>query len=159
MTAADGMPPTAAGSPAENEESDEVPHGLRWGIKRSFIEYVRRMPDGRGRIGDGAIPVGSDEVFFSLDDGFAGDDGKPAAVEQIDGGTLFALRGDVLFSGHFGFLAVRTARPRLLLNGASSMLTVETDADPASRIPLVTAELDLCSFAATRRIGQVRLFG
>lgn len=105
-------------------------HGLRWGLKASFIDYVRRMPDGRGAVGDGAVPVGEADLFFELD-------------HPLDGRTGWKFRGDVRFTGHFGMLFIRIARPQLDLDGDTLVLTIEDPAgDPeAPRIPLVTGTL------------------
>ena len=111
-------------------------HGLRWGIKGSFVDYVRRMPDGKGSVGNGAHPVGTGDLFYEYDDEastFATDD-RPA---------VWAFRGDVRFSGHFGMLFVRVAHPRLEVRGAAAVLTIEDPEarDGAPRVPLVTATL------------------
>jgi hypothetical protein len=111
------------------DDSDLV-HGLRWGLKASFVDYVRRMPDGKGSVGDGAVPVGSHDLFYSYD-------------AEASGPSVWAFRGDVRFSGHYGMLFVRVAHPRLELDGAAAVLTIE---DPhaqegAARVPLVTATL------------------
>ncbi|MFJ9387786.1 HtaA domain-containing protein [Nocardioides sp. NPDC101246] len=109
--------------------------GLRWGIKASFVDYVRRMPDGKGSVGDGAVPVGTGDLFYSYD---------PAASSTGgDGHQVWAFRGDVRFSGHYGMLFVRIAHPRLEVDGSRAVLTIE---DPearqdAPRVPLVTARL------------------
>lgn len=107
---------------------DQPVHGLRWGIKTSFIEYVRRMPDGQAAVGDGAVPLGTHEVFFTLDPDLA-----PTP-------TTWAFRGDLRFTGHYGMLFVRIARPWLLLETSSATLTIET-AD-GGRAELVTATLE-----------------
>jgi hypothetical protein len=115
----------------------EFPYGLRWGIKRSFIDYVRRMPDGRGWVGDGATPLGSHEIVYA-----------PEAAEPGDGGGArsWTFRGDVRFSGHAGMLFVQVAAPILtLLDGldGTARLTVATPAGSAGpeRLPLVTLRL------------------
>lgn len=120
--------------------TDETPtglvHGLRWGIKRSFVDYVRRMPDGRGSVGEGAVPVGTGDLFYEYDAAASGPGG--------DGATVWAFRGDVRFTGHMGMLFVRVAHPRLeLRDGGSVVVTIE---DPqaqagAPRVPLVTGTL------------------
>ena len=103
-------------------------HGMRWGIKTSFIEYVRRMPDGQVAVGDGAVPVGTHEVFFTLD---------PAVPPTPE---AWAFRGDLRVTGHYGMPFVRLARPRILLEGSSGTLTIE-DAEGGRR-PLVAVTLE-----------------
>jgi hypothetical protein len=119
-----------------NSEGGGIPHGLRWGIKSSFLDYVRRMPDGKGSVGDGAVPVGAGEIFYTYDP-----DGS-ARVE--DGARTLAFRGDVRFSGHYGMLFVRIAHPRLEITGEEAVLTIE---DPQARpdgprVPLVRVLLE-----------------
>ncbi|MEU6325373.1 HtaA domain-containing protein [Streptomyces sp. NPDC047009] len=105
-------------------------HGLRWGLKKSFVDYVRRMPDGKGSVGAGAVPVGTGDLFYEHD------------VER-SGAGVWAFRGDVRFSGYFGMLFVRVANPWLEIDGSSVVLSIE---DPqarkdAPRVPLVTGTL------------------
>jgi hypothetical protein len=109
----------------------QLVHGLRWGLKASFIDYVRRMPDGKGSVGDGAVPVGDGELFYEYD----------AAASTA--GEVLAFRGDVRFSGHFGMLFVRVAHPRIELDGSTATLTIaDPEARPdAPRVPLVTGTL------------------
>jgi hypothetical protein len=112
-------------------DSAGLVHGLRWGIKASFIDYVRRMPDGKGSVGDGAVPVGTGDLFYEYD------------AEASTADAVLAFRGDVRFSGHFGMLFVRIANPRLELDGSSAVLTID-DPDAradAPRVPLVTARM------------------
>ncbi|ONH31642.1 HtaA domain-containing protein [Pseudofrankia asymbiotica] len=126
--------------PATTPSPDAAPkglvHGLRWGLKRSFIDYVRRMPDGRGSVGDGAVPVGSGDLFYQHD-----------AARSTDGSSggprVWAFRGDVRFSGHFGMLFVRVANPWLEIDGSTAVLSIEDPGarDDAPRVRLVTATL------------------
>jgi len=93
--------------------------GLRWEIKRSFLRYIARMPDGACSVTDGADPV--DESAFRFEP--AGD---------------LRFRGVVRFSGHHGFLFVRIADPELQVDGTRGTLTI---AGEPARVPLVTCEL------------------
>ncbi|HWC83787.1 MAG TPA: HtaA domain-containing protein [Pseudonocardiaceae bacterium] len=121
----------------ESSES-ETPFGLRWGVKRSFVEYIRRMPDGKGAAGSGAVSVGDDEICFAPE--------VSGRRPDANGGEerFWAFRGDVRFSGHFGMLFVRLADPMLHMQGnGEAELTVD---DPEkegeeNRLPLVTLRL------------------
>jgi hypothetical protein len=115
-----------------------LPFGLRWGIKSSFVEYIRRMPDGQGRLGDGAVPVGLVEILYPPERG---------ELHTMDDGSIersWIFRGQVRFSGHFGMLVVRVAAPALTVRDGRAELTV---ADPSAtetgaRLALVTLRLD-----------------
>lgn len=112
-----------------------VPLGLRWGIKRSFVEYIGRMADGAGSVGNGAVSVGEQEVLFA-----------PGSVRREHGADgaaqeTWAFRGEVRFSGHFGMLSVRLAAPVLTVRGGAAELTVD-GASGDDRLPLVTLRLD-----------------
>ncbi|BCB89801.1 HtaA domain-containing protein [Phytohabitans suffuscus] len=122
---------------------DQPVHGLRWGIKTSFIEYLRRMPGSRGSVGDGAVPVGSHEIFFAFDPTVR----PPAGPDQL----AWAFRGDVRFTGHYGMLFVRVASPWVVVSAGSAVLTIAPPREPedAPRVPLVTATLE----PAGRRAG------
>jgi Htaa len=121
--------------PTPQRAEGEVPFGLAWAIKRSFVAYVRRMPDGQGSISDGATVLGEDTILFPLDGGPAGGD---------DADRSWAFRGDVRFKGHAGMLFVRVAAPLITLRGGQAELSIE---DPyarpgAERVPLVTLQLE-----------------
>ena len=118
-----------------------LPFGLLWGIKRSFVAYVRRMPDGQGSIHDGAVPLGEDTILFPV--------GEPVD-EPLAGASAgapdhtWAFRGDVRFRGHGGMLFVRVAAPLITVRGDTAELSIE---DPyaragADRVPLVTLRLE-----------------
>ena len=114
----------------------DVPFGLLWGIKRSFIAYVRRMPDGQGSIHDGAVPLGEDTILFP-----PVPDAGPAAAGAD---RTWAFRGDVRFRGHGGMLFVRVAAPLITVRGDVGELSIE---DPyarpeGDRVPLVTLRLE-----------------
>jgi hypothetical protein len=111
-----------------------IPFGLLWGIKRSFVAYVRRMPDGQGSIHDGAVPLGEDVILFPATEGM-----RATSTES----DTFAFRGDVRFRGHGGMLFVRVAEPVITVRGDRAELSI---ADPydradADRVPLVTLQL------------------
>lgn len=115
---------------AGEEERQGLVHGLRWGLKKSFVDYVRRMPDGKGSVGDGAVPVGTGDLFYEHDAGRSG-------------ARVWAFRGDVRFRGHFGMLFVRVANPWLEIDGSSVVLSIEDPQarEDAPRVPLVTGTL------------------
>jgi hypothetical protein len=117
----------------------ELPFGLRWGIKNSFVDYVRGLRDGKGWTGDGATPTGSHEILFAPK---AAEWGPPGGIAE----RSWFFRGDVRFSGHAGMLFVQVTSPVLTmfesLDG-TAQLTVATPptSDGPDRLPLVTLHL------------------
>jgi hypothetical protein len=83
---------------------------LRWTVKRSFVDYIARMPDGRMSVTDGADVDGV--VFTFEHDRTIGDGGSEAVC----------YRGDVRFSGHTGLLFVCIADP--IINRVGDRATV-----------------------------------
>jgi len=110
------------------------PIGLRWALKRSFLEYISRAPDGRGTIGAGATVTSLNEIVFEPDRRDLPT--SPAAA------TFHAFRGAVTFSAHFGMLVVRIADPWVTIDGNLGDLTV---LDPYQH-PERDARLRLASF-------------
>jgi hypothetical protein len=106
--------------------------GLRWSIKREFLRYVARMPDGRCSVTDGAVVA--DDTFLFVPDQIAAH--GPAA-----GTGVLRFRGDVRFAGHHGLLFVRIADPWLTVDHEVATLTIAGSDDAAARIPLVTVTL------------------
>ena len=104
------------------------PYGLRWAIKRSFVDYLRRMPDGRAVVGAGAFSLG-DEIVFPPE--AAGRRTAPDGTAE----RYWTFLGDVRFSGHFGMLSVQFAAPRIDLRGDRGELSI---ADGEARLSLVT---------------------
>ncbi|MDT9593718.1 HtaA domain-containing protein [Nocardioides zeae] len=121
------IPDTPSGAP---------PHGLRWGVKASFVEYVRRSPGGKGSVSDGAVPVGATEVLYAL---------APTPPEAPAPGSAraWAFLGDVRFAGHGGMMFVRLAAPWVEVGPTGALLSIEDPhgAEGAPRVPL--AELTL----------------
>jgi hypothetical protein len=124
---------------AQNPDPDgpRTPFGLVWAIKRSFVQYVRGMPDGHGSVSDGADPVEPDMILFPVAQ-------TPSSPVGRDADHCWSFRGDVQFRGHGGMLFVRIAAPQLTVRGMRAQLTIE---DPyaragAERVPLVELHLE-----------------
>jgi hypothetical protein len=133
--------------PADGPTPGDIPFGMLWGIKRSFVAYVRRMPDGQGSIHDGAVPLGEDTILFPPADTTAthttATGSTATGSTATDGARTFAFRGDVRFRGHAGMLFVRVAAPLITVREDRAELSIE---DPyaradADRVPLVTLQL------------------
>ena len=132
-----------SGQPADGTDQGEIPFGLLWGIKRSFLAYVRRMPDGQGSIHDGAVPLPDDTILFPVAEGTVAV--SAAGTGNEDGaGHSWAFRGDVRFRGHAGMLFVRVAAPLVTVRGDRAEMSI---GDPyaradADRVPLVTLRVE-----------------
>ena len=108
--------------------------GLRWALKRSFLDYIARAPGGRGSLSDGATATGLREIVFEPDL-----QNPPAPARE---GTFRAFRGAATFSGHFGMLFVRIANPWVTIQEQHGELTI---LDPFKREG--GARLRLASFS------------
>lgn len=107
--------------------------GLRWALKRSFLDYIARSPGGSGSLSDGAVAIESRKVVFAPDPRHL-----PAAGQE---GTFYAFRGAVTFRAHFGVLLVQIANPWVTIRDGQGELTV---LDPFQREG--TARLRIAAF-------------
>jgi len=105
--------------------------GLRWAIKRSFLDYIAQAPGGRGSLTDGAVATGDKEIVF-------GPATPPGPVER---GRLLTFRGIATFSAHHGALLVSIANPWAIIRETEGEITI---VDPFQRQG--TARLKLASF-------------
>ena len=97
---------------------------LRWGIKRSFISYLSRLPDASVSAEAGASIVSGSYFQFVPDDGVpAAGDGAPAGVRKF--------RGQVRLSGHHGMMSLFVADPWLEFGEADAVLSI---ADPQQTV-------------------------
>ena len=124
---------------------EQFPHGapvLRWGIKRSFISYLSRLPDGSVSADAGASIVSGSYFQFEPDGGASvADAAAPAAVRKF--------RGHVRLSGHHGMMSLFVADPWLEFGAAGAVLSV---ADP-QQVPGSGARLELLRLAVPARTG------
>jgi hypothetical protein len=117
--------------------AQETALGLSWGIKRSFVDYVRQMPDGQSALGEGAvIGDGGDYVFPPLRSARRAGPGN--TIEQ-----LWEFGGDVRFGGHFGMLFVRIAFPVISVRDGLGELTIADPyvSDGGARLALATVSM------------------
>lgn len=138
--------------------------GMFWGIRRSFLDYVLRLPDVDIAVGDGAEMLDSGLLVFPLSRSTL----DPTA-DRLSGALDFG--GQAVVSGHGGMLRVRLAFPRLEIDGMEATLTVDGGGDghDASRVTLARlddcllerqgAELLWSSTSVTLAAGGVPLFG
>lgn len=95
------------------------PMGLTWGIKRSFVDYIKELPDGTVAVSAGATM--SEAGRFSF----------PAAGSDYDvftGTGVLRFRGDVRLAGHHGMLLVRLLDPWVEFSGGRGILSISTGA-------------------------------
>jgi hypothetical protein len=90
--------------------------GLRWALKRSFLDYIARAPGGKGSLSDGAITTELKEIVFGPDLR-----NPPEAAQE---GIFLAFRGTVTFTGHFGMLFVRISNPWITIQEGRGELTI-----------------------------------
>ena len=98
--------------------------GLHWPIKRSFIRYVARMPDGQVLGGHGVRLLDASTFVFS--------------PESSDDASVLAFGGEVRLQAHGGALAVRIANPQVDLGGDPAVLSVDNPEGSGPRVRLVT---------------------
>jgi len=94
------------------------PHGLVWGIRKSFVEYVGSLDDGTITARSGALTT--DDGAFS----FAA--GEVDLSPDLTTGTM-SFNGDVILSGHEGMMHVRLLDPVIELVGSHAVLSVAAD--------------------------------
>jgi len=115
-----------------------LPHliGLRWALKRSFLDYIAWAPGGRGSLSDGATATELKEIVFQPD---LRDPSTPARD-----GTFRAFRGTVTFSAHSGMLLVRIANPWITIHEKRGELTVldPFQREGEARLRLATFDID-----------------
>jgi hypothetical protein len=111
--------------------------GLRWAIKRSFLEYIARAPGGRGSLTDGAVATGNKEIVFAP--------APPPALSETD--VALAFRGTATFSAHSGALLVPIADPWAIIRETEGEITI---VDPFQREG--TARLKLASFGVAEHL-------
>ncbi|GAA3666110.1 hypothetical protein GCM10023081_01120 [Arthrobacter ginkgonis] len=121
----------------------DVPSGLYWRVKGSFVAYLTSMADGTCAISDGADVDATGLFRF------------PAAAAANPGPDAWTLRfgGTVRFSGHFGALAITVDRPAVELTPAGGSLSAATGKPDDRRIQLATLRP-----AAPARIGETLLW-
>ncbi|WP_186806169.1 HtaA domain-containing protein [Microbacterium aerolatum] len=101
---------------------------LRWGIKKSLIDYVTALRDGTRKLSDSADESTTGEFQFSLADISRFDLASHTGVVQF--------RGRVEFGGHMGMLYVCISDPWLHMSAGSVELTV-ADGDFGDRLSLI----------------------
>ncbi len=106
---------------------------LRWGVRASFLDYLRGLDDGEVTASDGAVFDGT-ECEFPLAD----------ATGARRGRGILAFGGSARFRGHGGLLDLVLEAPQLDLD--AGVLTVASD---GHRVPVATVELGVIGAAWT----------
>lgn len=106
---------------------EQARSGLVWGVRSSFVEYVRDF-GGTVELSEGAGTIATGEYYFALADATAFD-------PETGRGTL-RFRGQVHFQGHHGMLSVAIADPSVTFGDSSCTLDVTTDGGPLKIVEL-----------------------
>ncbi len=124
-------------TPGTHDDAEEqLPPGLTWGLKRSFVRYLSFLPDGGHSEADGASLVHGNFFHFEPAEGSSYD---PATRT----GTL-RFRGDVRLTGHHGMLFVMIADPWVEVRDGVGVLSVVDHRqwpDRSHRLVLATLEV------------------
>jgi hypothetical protein len=105
----------------ESATSENLPPlGLTWGVKRSFVSYLTRLPDGAVSATDGANVVASSLFNFAPESS----DYEPSTAT----GTV-RFSGDVRMAGHHGMMFVRLLDPWIEFREDHAELSVMTTND------------------------------
>jgi hypothetical protein len=126
-------------------QNPKGPGALRWGIKRSFVSYLSRLPDCRVSAEDGASIVSGSYFQFVRDTAAEAD--AAGAPEVAD---VLKFRGVARLSGHHGMLSVVVADPWVeFTSGGAVLSVVEPRAEPGS-----AARLELLRLAVPAGVGS-----
>ncbi len=110
-------PSTSSTQPASQAHEP----GLHWGIKRRFLQYIARMPDGQCSTTDGATVDDTSRFHFTLD---------RTDLTSAHAVGVVTCRGDVRFAGHHGMLFVAVTDPVVHLEGDRGHLTIAATPGP-----------------------------
>jgi Htaa len=106
-----------------------MPTGMVWGIKDSFLAYLRRMPDLWSSATEGAVATRGGGYYFPT-----------RSVERYDSSSglgVLEFGGDVRFKGHHGMLCIQFAHPWIVFGGDMATLTVAYASADGGRLPLL----------------------
>ncbi|WP_427131954.1 HtaA domain-containing protein [Pseudarthrobacter sp. S9] len=104
-------------NPASVSPDPLPPLGLTWGIKRSFIAYIRGLPDGAVSTADGATATESSGFCFAP---------ESSDYDVARGSGTLRFRGDVRVAGHHGMMFVRLLDPWIEFHGGRGILSIST---------------------------------
>lgn len=138
-----------------DDVEDALRPGLVWGLKRSFISYVSRLPDFAHAETDGASLVRSSRFHF--------DGAEGSTYDAATGHGVLTFRGDVRLAGHGRLLYVMIADPWVEFGPERAVLSVvdiEHWPDRTKRMPLATLQTVGAprTTATTRVWDEVRTF-
>jgi hypothetical protein len=104
--------------------------GLRWGIKSSFLDYLRNMPGSQSSV-TGANFTSKKRFHFPL---------AESEYDPVSGQGTIKFSGDVRFAGHFGMLLVVFIEPWVTMTPSGGLLSfADPDYYPDStrRLPML----------------------
>ncbi|WP_372968399.1 HtaA domain-containing protein [Microbacterium sp.] len=85
--------------------------GFAWSVKDSFLQYIRSMPDGSIRWGEGASVTRDGQFYFPL-----------TSVSRTPAGLDLQFGGEVRFIAHRGLLAVTLGSPLIRVTRDTAIL-------------------------------------
>jgi hypothetical protein len=107
---------------------------LQWGVKNSFVRYVRAMADGICTPSGGAQEAPGGAFVFPSPHPEPGPPPEPAPP----GAMTWRFTGELHFGAHGGVLGVVIADPWIILSETTAELTIVDDARPSARIVFAT---------------------
>lgn len=119
-----------------DDAEEQLPPGLTWGLKRSFVRYVSFLPDGGHSVADGASLVHGN--FFHFEPAVG------SSYDPVTGTGTLRFRGDVRLTGHHGMLFVMIADPWVELRDGVAVLSVVDHRewpDRSHRLDLATLDV------------------
>lgn len=114
--------------------------GFAWALKRSFVEYVAGMRDGRMSLEGDAALTSTREFYFPY----------LSSVGTPGGNLVVRFNGGIVFTAHHGLLSVAIRNPSVRVEGTRGTITIDSS-DGA----VVLAELEEISL---RHDGDVAMF-
>ncbi|MFH5824589.1 HtaA domain-containing protein [Georgenia sp. AZ-5] len=117
-----------------DEQPEQLPPGMIWGVKRSFVRYIAQLMDGGHSATAGATLALGSLFHFEQADG--------STYDPHTGTGALRFRGEVRLTGHFGMLSVTLAEPWVEFRDDGAVLTVVDHRSPDGGIRLDLATLE-----------------
>lgn len=116
-----------------NDVAARADVGLAWGVKQSFLAYLRSTGDATVAVSSGAAMTRDGEFYFPLE-----------STNEFDAATrrgTIRFGGSVQIDAHFGALSLRLADLSLVIGEQTASLRVNDVASTASPRPFRIADV------------------